>query len=94
MKYEELFEVVRVTSEAIVIKVKEIDNLTRATYPWMCDVNTEYISVKRGPRGFMTFIYKDGTSWSLDYNTLCTDKTSELKSNIIRFIESTGYKLK
>ena len=87
----EIYELVKRTPDLVVIKVKDVDTLTRACHPEMPGAETEYVSVTRGSNHIMTFIKKDGTSWSISWGnsgcTMCSDSLRATKWDIVHFIE-------
>lgn len=85
----EIYELVKRTPDLVVIKVKDVDNLTKACHPEM--PTCEYVSVTRGRNHIMTFINKDGSSWSISWGdsgcTMCSDSLRATKWDIVHFIE-------
>lgn len=79
---KEVFELVKVDKDKAILKVKELDNLTIAEYPFL-NSKMAYITITRGRRHTMTVINKDGSTWSVDWGaggyTLCSDSINSLK---------------
>ena len=78
----EIFEFVKADNQKAILKVKEVDTLTIAEYPFI-NAKMDYITITRGKRHTMTVINKDGSTWSVNWGeggvTLCTDSVDKLK---------------
>ena len=77
-----IFEFVKADSQKAILKVKEVNNLTIAEYPFISS-KMDYITITRGRRHTMTVINKDGSTWSVNWGeggvTMCTDSVNALK---------------
>ena len=80
--YKEIFELVKYDNQKAILKVKEVDNLTIAEFPFISS-KMDYITITRGRRHTLTVINKDGTTWSVNWGdggcTLCSDSVDSLK---------------
>lgn len=89
----EVFELVKVEREQVIIKVNAEDNLTIAMHPYISK-EYDYINVTRGEDHILTIIFKDGHtfnfSWGRSGYTLVSDSLISLRNNVIRFIEDQG----
>lgn len=78
----DIFEFVKADSRKAILKVKEVNNLIIADYPFI-NSKMDYITITRGRRHTMTVINKDGSTWSVDWGeggvTMCADSVNALK---------------
>ena len=90
----DVYELAKVTPDLVVVKIKDVDNLTRALNPHMPGVETEYVSITRGKNHIMTFIKKDGSKWSIEWGdggcTMCSDSLRATKWEIVDFVQKDG----
>lgn len=80
--YNEIFELVKYDNQKAILKVKEVDNLTIAEFPFISS-KMDYITITRGRNHVMSVINKDGSTWSISWGesgcTMCSDSTNALK---------------
>ena len=88
--YTEIFELVKYDNQKAILKVKEVDNLTIAEYPFISS-KMDYITVTRGRRHTMTVINEDGSTWSVNWGeggvTMCSDSVNALKWAVRDFFQ-------
>lgn len=91
---KDIYELVNVTPHQVAIKVKEIDNLTRALHSYAPSADIDYITVTRGANNTMRFIKKDGKTFSISFgdngHTLISDSLESTKKSVIAFLEDNG----
>ena len=88
---KEVFELVKVDKAKAILKVKELDNLTIAEYPFL-NSKMEYITATRGKDAVMTVINKDGSTWHADLMSgyyFDSKSTNDLKKAVKNFFQST-----
>lgn len=85
-----VFDLVSVTDDLVVLKVNSDDNLTVAMNPYISG-DYDYISVTRGDVHVLTVIKKDGKTfdfhWGYGGHTLISDGLEILKRKVIDFID-------
>ena len=87
----EVFEIVSIDKEQIVLKVNAEDNLTVALHPYISR-EYDYITVTRGDDHILTVIKKDGSTFSFHWGTsgytLVDENLTRLKREVVKFIDS------
>lgn len=88
---EKIFELEQATPKQVILKVKRVNNLTIAMFPFI-QSTYDYITVTRGEDHILTVIKKDGTTFSFHWgnngHTLISENTERLKTNVCDFIEN------
>ena len=90
-KYEsEIYSLVSREPKTIVVKVKDVNNLTIAKNPFI-NAQMDYLSITRGEHKVLTVIHKDGSTFSFGWgggsHTIVSDELIQLKQSIEDFIE-------
>lgn len=88
--YENIFELVKCDYSKSILKVKTVDNLTIAEYPFI-NAKMDYITITHGENHIMTVINKDGSTWSITWGksgyTLCSDSVRNLRCAAVDFLQ-------
>ena len=95
---ENIFEIVDVTDEQVVVGVNAKDALTVAKHPYVSR-EYAYIVVTRGDRHTLAVIEEDGTravsfSWGIGGFDLVCDNLERLREKVCSFIEENGISLR
>ena len=84
-----VFELVKETSEQIIVKVNAKDTLTVAEHPYV-NAKMEYITVTRGDDNIYTIVYEGGTTWSWHSGkrgcTLVSENVNRLRKELCEFL--------
>jgi hypothetical protein len=87
---EDIFTLVEAMPKKVIIKVKPVDNLTIAMYPYI-NSNYDYITVDKGASKILTVIRKDGSTFSFNWGeggyTLISKELENLKKAVVEYIE-------
>lgn len=85
-----LLQLVSTANDVVVVRLNpELTVLDHALNPWLPEA--QYVSVTRGRNHIMTFIYEDGSKWSIEWGdngcTLLADSLRETRNKIVDFIQ-------
>lgn len=87
-----IFEIVDVDSNQIVIKVNADSTLKVAQFPFV-SMEYDYITVTRGNKHILTIIKKDGSTfdfhWGYGGHTLISEGLERLKKSVMQFINES-----